>query len=148
MYVIGRCDQAYLEFLKKKIIELGIDRNIEFLGFVSEEQKLQILTQAKLLINTSYKEGWSLVNIEANARGIPSVAFKVEGNVESVKDGETGVLVEPCNVTKMAEAVIDIVTGKIAFDPQKCINFSAGFDWNAKSKEFYQVLVDACGKLK
>ena len=46
-----------------------------------------------------------MVNVEAMAAGKPMVASNVGGIPEIVIDGETGILVEPANPIKLAEAL-------------------------------------------
>jgi len=43
----------------------------------------------------SYREGFGTVVIEAAAMGIPTVGTKINGLIDAVADGETGVLVPP-----------------------------------------------------
>jgi glycosyltransferase involved in cell wall biosynthesis len=117
------------------------------MGYVSEEEKLSVLSKSKLLINTSYKEGWSLVNIEANARGIPAIAFKVEGNVESVIDGVTGFLIEPYDTVAMSSKICAVLNDTVKVNFSECVSFAKSFDWDVKSLEFYKIL-SRCAKLK
>jgi glycosyltransferase involved in cell wall biosynthesis len=53
--IIGRGDyRAFLENLAKK---LNIENNVEFLGFVSDEEKAAKLASSHIVVNTSLKEG-------------------------------------------------------------------------------------------
>ncbi len=61
-------------------------------GFVSEEKKRDLLSEAKVLVATSHKEGYGLNVLEAAACGTPSVAYNVGGLREAIIDGQTGML--------------------------------------------------------
>jgi glycosyltransferase involved in cell wall biosynthesis len=65
----------------------------KMLGRLSRSELLQRLGRAHLLFVTSIREGWGLVVTEANALGTPAVAYDVPGLRDSVRTGETGLLV-------------------------------------------------------
>ena len=45
------------------------------------------------IVTTSIREGWGITILEANACGIPSIAYDVPGLRESIIDGKTGLIV-------------------------------------------------------
>jgi glycosyltransferase involved in cell wall biosynthesis len=65
---------------------------VEFLGYVSEERKLELYRRAWAVVLPSLKEGWGITNLEAAACGTPALAADNSALRESVKDGETGYL--------------------------------------------------------
>ncbi len=67
---------------------------VEFVGRVSEAEKLRLLGESWLLVHGAYREGWGLVILEAAAQSTPTVAFDVEGVRDALIDGETGVMVD------------------------------------------------------
>jgi phosphatidylinositol alpha-1,6-mannosyltransferase len=54
-------------------------------------------------------EGFGIVYLEANAHGLPVVAGNVGGALDAVVHGETGLLVDPCDHTAVADAVADLL---------------------------------------
>jgi glycosyltransferase involved in cell wall biosynthesis len=48
--------------------------------------------------------------VEAMAVGTPVVAARVGGMIDVVKDGETGLLVQPGNSEELAESIISILS--------------------------------------
>ncbi|MET7807296.1 glycosyltransferase family 4 protein [Micromonospora chersina] len=75
--------------------ELGIADRVEFRGYVTEEEKADLLAAAWVALTPSLKEGWGLTIVEAGAAGTPTVAFRNAGGVaEAVVDGRTGLLAE------------------------------------------------------
>lgn len=89
---------------------LGIADRVEFLGFIPEAHKLEILRRSWLHVLTSVKEGWGISNLEAAACGTPTVASDAPGLRESVVDGETGVLVPHGDVGTLSAALAGLLT--------------------------------------
>jgi len=54
-------------------------------------------------------EPFPLAVLEAMAAGLPAVASRAGGLVESIQDGETGLLVEPDNSEALADALIRLL---------------------------------------
>src|SRR5690606_29610981 len=67
---------------------LGISDRVTFHGFVSEQEKHELLARAWVHAMPSLKEGWGLVVVEAGIHGTPTVAFRDAGGPsDSVLDG-------------------------------------------------------------
>lgn len=136
-WIVGKGESSYIDFLKQKCIDLGISGNVKFWGFVDDDTKLDLLAKSSVLINTSTKEGWGLVNIEANSQGTPVVAFNVAGNNESIIDGVSGYLVENNNLNEMVNKILKFKdNNKEWFD--KCIKYANKYDWSVLSEKFYE----------
>jgi len=69
----------------------GVENNIEYLGFVNEEEKHEIVAKAKVLIYPSHSDWFSLVILESLALGTPVVAYDIPGP-KSVFSDSPGVL--------------------------------------------------------
>ncbi len=78
--------------LRRKVTQLKLYNDVEFLGFVSEATKVDLYRRAFLFVNPSKKEGWGITNIEANACGAVVVANDAPGIRDAVRHEETGLL--------------------------------------------------------
>ncbi len=67
-------------------------KNIEFLNWVSDEERVKLLSNAKALIVASEDEDFGITSIEAQAAGTPVIAPASGGFLETVIQGRTGVL--------------------------------------------------------
>ncbi|OGE28089.1 hypothetical protein A2867_01270 [Candidatus Daviesbacteria bacterium RIFCSPHIGHO2_01_FULL_40_11] len=67
-------------------------KTIEFLGWISDEERVRLLQNAKALIVASEDEDFGITSIEAQAAGTPVIAPKSGGFLETVIDGQTGLL--------------------------------------------------------
>jgi glycosyltransferase involved in cell wall biosynthesis len=78
-----------------QVHQLGLEHSVVLPGWVSEQVKSDLLSQAWLTVAPSLAEGWGLTVMEANAVGTPAVAYDVPGLRDAVRDGRTGWLVPP-----------------------------------------------------
>jgi glycosyltransferase involved in cell wall biosynthesis len=85
-------------------LRLSADSNVEFMGWCSDEDIRDLYSQstAVLLPGT---EDFGMVPVEAQACGIPVVAYGEGGARETVVDGETGVLVAEASAAAFADGL-------------------------------------------
>lgn len=88
--------------LERAVADAGAADAVTFLGFVEEERKVELYRQAWAVVFPSPKEGWGITNVEAAACGTPAVASDSPGLRESVRAGETGLLVPHGDVAALA----------------------------------------------
>src|SRR6185369_15768798 len=55
--------------LKRLVRELNIKSKVQFVGKVSESDKVSLLQKAWVFVNPSFMEGWGITTVEANACG-------------------------------------------------------------------------------
>lgn len=112
-WIIGRAEaENYSSRVKELVGKLGLLKTIRFWGFVSQDEKFELLVRAHILVNPSVREGWGLVNIEANSMGTPVVAYRSPGLVDSVKDGESGVFSKSNTPDALANTVVALLEDK------------------------------------
>jgi len=135
------------EKLSRYIEELGITHAVEVYGEVDEETKMKILCRAWLLVQTSMKEGFGLVVLEAAACKTPAVAYNVPGLRDSVKHVETGILVEPGNIEALAEAIIRLLKDDDfrRLLAENAYRWAQRFNWDKTAEEFLNVLRGVAG---
>jgi len=95
--------------LKEEIISAINTQNgssIEFLGFRTHDQCLDLLKNATFIVMPSeWYEGFPMTIREAFASGKPVVASRMGAMAEIVNDGKTGLLFEPGNPNDLATKV-------------------------------------------
>jgi glycosyltransferase involved in cell wall biosynthesis len=87
--------------------ELNLQKHVSFVGFRSSVTPFYHL--AELIVLPSLYEGMPLVAIEAGAAGCAMVATSVDGILEVVVNGETGLLVEPNSPSALAEGILRLL---------------------------------------
>ncbi len=115
---------------------------VRFFGCLGDEERRGLVRRAWVLVNPSVREGWGLNVLEANALGVPCVAYDVAGLRDSVKDGETGLLAESGDVENFAGKIVRILGDDILRErlSRNCLEYSKGFSWDKTAKEFMKVL--------
>jgi glycosyltransferase involved in cell wall biosynthesis len=129
--------------------ELGIAAHVDLPGFVDEEEKVRLLQRAHVVVNPSEKEGWGLTVIEANACGTPVIAAAVPGLRDSVRDGETGLLVPPRDEQALAAALARVLDdGALrARLARGALAWAQRFRWETAAEEVGAALDGACGRV-
>ena len=75
-------------------VRAGAGPNAELLGRVSDDERDALMAGARALLFPG-EEDFGIVPVEAQAAGLPVIAYGVGGARETVRDGVTGVLFEP-----------------------------------------------------
>ncbi|MBN1262738.1 MAG: glycosyltransferase family 4 protein [Candidatus Pacebacteria bacterium] len=80
-------------------------------------------------------EGFGIVYLEANSYGVPVVASRVDGVVEAVSDGESGVFVDPNEPESIAEGILRLNRQREKFSRQ-ARTWAEKFSLEKKAGEF------------
>lgn len=132
--------------LEQEAAALGISGRVEFLGFRKDVSELY--AGALGLVLPSLKEGLPNAVLEALSAGLPVVATRVGGVPELIRDGETGLLVEPGDVDALAEAMGRIergpeVASRMGLQGRALVKEKFGFErqsglWDQVYREVYR----------
>ncbi len=110
---------------------------VEFLGYISEEEKVDLLRRAWATVYPSPKEGWGLTNVEAAACGTPALASDSPGLRESVAHERSGLLVRHGSVEAWARALRRIARDEALRKRlgAGAIGFASEFGWDRTASE-------------
>ncbi len=118
--------------LREAAGRLGVSDRVEFLGFVSEDAKRDLLRSSWANVLPSPKEGWGITNLEAAACGTPSIASDSPGLRESVVHEHTGLLYPHGDIAALAAHL-----ARLASTPAEverlgagALEFSRRFTWD------------------
>jgi len=90
--------------------EAGVRHAVQFLGFVPDEDLPAVYNAADLYVGASryhdlLAEGFGISLVEASASGIAVVGGRSGGVPDAVRDGETGILVDPEDPAAVAASI-------------------------------------------
>jgi glycosyltransferase involved in cell wall biosynthesis len=142
--IVGNGDAKYRNDLKQLSVKLNLTNHIFFHEFGlgdSLAQKVQIMQKAWVLVFPSAREGFGLVAVEANACGTPTIATNVPGLRETVRDQDTGILVER-NVDALAKSIKQVLgdfelRNRIS---KRAFEWSLQFNWDRTAEKMLRVL--------
>ncbi len=133
--IIGKGDDQ--PFLASRVAALGIEASVEFVGFVSNDEKVRRLQRSHVMVNTSMKEGWGITNLEANACGVPVVSADAPGLRDSVRTGVSGLLYPYGDTRVLASTIIRVLN-----DPELrqhlsegAISWASQFTWDRSAEQ-------------
>jgi len=130
--------------LKKKVIELGLEKHVRFLGAVSYDRIHFLYRKTDILIFPSLNaEGFGLVLVEALGCECAVIATDLPAVRHLIKDGETGLIVTQNNTDELSQRVMHLLN-----DPGKRKNLGRSgrefvlkrYDWSIISKKYSELL--------
>jgi alpha-1,3-rhamnosyl/mannosyltransferase len=133
---------------KSEAIQRAISKNpnVRLIGYVSRELLPAIYEASSLFVFPSLYEGFGMPVLEAMAAGAPIIASNVSALPEVL--GDTGILVDPDDISAMAEAIESILA-----DPQTAALMGSSarqrarrFTWEKcalETKHFFESMAEA-----
>ncbi len=102
----GPLGEKYLNEVKALVHDLGLERSVIFTGHRSDANR--ILREANVAVQAALNENLG-GTIEALMMECPTVATRIGGMVDAVRDGETGILVHPSDSDDLARGIIELL---------------------------------------
>jgi len=148
LVIAGRGKEKDIVRLKKRTEQLLIEKNVDVIGEVTEAKKMELLSGCMFLVMPSRFEGWGIGAVEAAATGTPTVGTKIDGLMDAVINGETGILVEPENPDIFAEAVTRMIKDRELRESMgsNAREWAKRFDWDiiaGQQESFYTEILNS-----
>jgi glycosyltransferase involved in cell wall biosynthesis len=104
-----------LNYYKQKVTSMGLGDNVEFAGFIPDEEIVKYYNKCDIFVLPSIsakQEGFGMVLLEAMACGKPVVTTEIVGIAKDARERNCGKIIEPKNVDALADAVIEVLQDK------------------------------------
>ncbi|MDC3208703.1 glycosyltransferase family 4 protein [Pelagibacteraceae bacterium] len=137
----------YLDEIKKYVGLLNLEKNVEFLGWITEPEKSLVLQSSDIFIMTPSQvgesiEGFGMVFIDAAFHGIASVGTLSGGISDAVINNQTGLLSKEGNQENITKNIDKLLSNKELRDELgrngkiRAIN---QYSWNSKVLEYLEI---------
>ena len=137
--IIG--DGPERESLAKLAERRGVTEQIRWFGSIeSDAQVYRILNASRVFVHPSTKEGGgSITSLEANAAGLPVIAFAHPGGIspELILEGINGHWVKNVSANSLADGIFEFLeTYDPAIAQEKSRRFAETFDWSGLARSY------------
>jgi len=140
--VAGRGDAEVYTELRSFAKQIGLEDIVEFYGEVDEETRNKLLQKAWVYTIASMKEGFGISIIEAQAFGLPVIAYAVPGIVDSVRHMKSGILVNDGDIQAFAKALTMVCNDEALRErlSKGAIENAKRYKWNKSADDFNKIL--------
>ena len=95
--------------LEEWVNQLNLQENVKFTGFVSNDEKLRLISTSQALVFPSLCEGFGLVILEAFSQERPVLVSNIRPMSDIVTHGKNGYILDPHDESIWAEYLIKII---------------------------------------
>ena len=125
-----------------------ITPDIYLLGRITPQAIAKLLINGDILITNSEKETRGLTLIEAAAAGIPAIAPRAGGVIDTIKDGNTGFLYQPQNQADFLDKLTQLITNNNLRESMgaKARELSRQYSWQKTVNNLVEIFSQAKDK--
>lgn len=142
-----------LDGYREKVVEMGLDGFVNFIGFVNEEIRSNLMKRADVAVFSSSYEPFGLAAAEAISTGVPTIVAKTGGLQTLIEDFQTGFYMEPGNEESLVHIINWILENEARAEEigrNGMISVHEKFSWerNAKSTDtlYIRAISNYCHK--
>lgn len=136
LIICGNFINKYKNFFFKKILELGIKKNITLIPFTDNISYIYNLSDI-VLIPSQEKESFSYVALESIKYKIPVVASNVGGLPEIIKNNVNGFIVNKKNSKEFEKKILYILNSKFRINRNLA---KKKFDFKVMAKNYKEII--------
>ncbi|MFA6039785.1 MAG: glycosyltransferase family 4 protein [Candidatus Peribacteraceae bacterium] len=132
-------DENYVREVRTCMAEEGLQEHVTLTGPVSHEELERLYSEADLFLMPAKTtpttfEGFGIVFLEANSRGVPCIGPRESGAAEAIDEGVSGFRVDPTNPQKIAQRIHQILD-EGAIDPSHCVAWAQEHNLDTQVRE-------------
>lgn len=141
--VVG--DGSDLKRLQELAVNQGLKYQVVFTGAIDTDSVMKSFYYqlGYIFIVPSLKpEGFGVSYLEASATKSVVIASKFGGTSEAVKDGETGILIDPNNLEEIKSAIIKVASNGELWEKMSTngVLWAKEFDWSVQLKKLKTII--------
>lgn len=128
------------KIIENKIYQNAINHGfVEYLGFRSQNELLNILRQSDVFVLPSIHESFGLVYAEAMTQGTPILYTRGQGFDGQYEDGEVGYSINCFDEREIADRILDVLSDFRNIS-NRCIVNSQRYRWNDIAKRYKEII--------
>lgn len=104
--IVGEGEYVYIKKIKKEIFVNNLQRNIIFYGKITDAELNRLYKSNSVFVFTSLVEGFGLVLLEAMSKGLPVIAYNVNGVKDVLINNVNGCLIKPFNYQEFRNKIL------------------------------------------
>lgn len=108
LHIYGTGESGYLKELQNKIKDTGLEEQVYFKGLSNDIQNKML--DSSLYLMTSENECFPLVLLEAQACGLPIVAFDCPHGPRNIVKKENGILIKFGDITSFSYSILSLMS--------------------------------------
>ena len=140
--IIGRGQEGIKEKLEEEIKKFGLEKNIYLLGYLEDRKAFGVIKASKIFVFPSHEEGFGIAPLEAQALGLPVVAWDLPIFEEIFPKGM--IKLKMGKVEEFAERIVKLLKDqglyqKVSFEAKEN---SARYNWEKTAKRELRLLVE------
>lgn len=99
------------ESAETEVKRLGLESQVRFFGYVTEEEAAEFYANSSMLVFPTYHyEGFPMVIFNAAAAGLPIITTRIRAAADYLAEPENCLWVEPRSPDQLAEAMLALIT--------------------------------------
>ena len=132
---------SLLPALERYVADNGLAKQVEFLGFVPDDELPSWYGRVSCFVMPSVFEGFGIPIPEAMACGTPVIGTNVDGIRGLIDDGTTGLLVEYGDEEGLAERILRVCRGEYEPPEDLAAQIRKEYDWDGIAQRYAELLL-------
>jgi phosphatidylinositol alpha-1,6-mannosyltransferase len=140
-------DGSYKKSIKLHVKRLNIEKNIRFLGWITEPEKSTILKNSHLFVMTPHidkesVEGFGMVFIDAAFHGLATLGTDTGGIPDAIIDGKTGLIAKTSDLKDITSKIDYLLSNdekRKSLGKAGLANAIEKFTWENKVNEYFNI---------
>jgi glycosyltransferase involved in cell wall biosynthesis len=143
LIIAGDSNDPYGQEFLQEIQKSEYKKDIQYLGKVSKQKKVELMQKSHIILVTSVKEGWGLIVTEANSQGTPAIVYNVDGLRDSVIDNKTGLICSTNTPQTLADNIAKLFSDQTLYDKlrQESYKFSQSINFEQSYTDFVNIII-------
>ncbi len=108
LVIVG--DGPSKQSLIDEALSAGLDKNVDFKGTVSDDEKIKLLYESRVLLNPSLVEGFGLVILEAFSCSKPVIVSDTRPLSDLVSDTNDGFVLSASDSNQWANKLVELIS--------------------------------------